>query len=250
MISVCIATHNGEKYIRNQLDSILCQLSSNDEVIISDDGSGDNTIGIIQSYHDPRIKLINHKKSLSKKNQHPSYLATKNFENALSLAKGDIILLSDQDDVWEKTKVKEIFTVFETQNTNLVLHDAVLTDEQNNIIADSYFKILNSSPGLKKNMIRNSYLGCCMAFDKTVLKKTLPFPKHLIAHDMWIGLIAEQTGNVAFIDQKLISYRRHESTATTSGNKSTNSILFRINYRIEFFIQFILRIIYLKLTKA
>ena len=249
-ISVCIATHNGEKFIRNQLDSILGQLSANDEVIISDDGSGDNTISIIQSYHDPRIILINHKKSIFRKNQHPSYRITKNFENALSQAAGDIIFLSDQDDTWEETKVKEIVTVFETQNTNLVLHDAILTDEQNNIIADSYFKTLNSRPGLKRNMIKNSYLGCCMAFDKTVLKNSLPFPKHLIAHDMWIGLIAEQIGSVVFIDQKLITYQRHESTATSSGDKSTNSILFKIKYRIEFLIQYILRVIYLEFIKV
>lgn len=249
-ISVCVATYNGEKYIKNQLDSILCQLSPNDEVIISDDGSSDNTVSIIQSYLDPRIIPIDHKNSDSGKYQHPSYRVTRNFENALSRATGDIIFLSDQDDVWHQTKVKEIITVFETQNTNLVLHDAVLTDGQNNIIANSYFKVLKSRPGLKRNMIRNSYLGCCMAFDKTVLKNSLPFPKHLIAHDMWIGLIAEQTGNVAFIDQKLITYQRHESSATSSGNKSTNSILFKVKYRIEFLFQYILRVIYLKFTKV
>ncbi|MDD2307394.1 MAG: glycosyltransferase [Prolixibacteraceae bacterium] len=249
-ISVCIATYNGEKYIKDQLDSILCQLSANDEVIISDDGSGDNTTSIIQAYHDPRIILINRRISLPQKNQYPSYLATTNFENALLHATGDIIFLADQDDIWEKTKVKEILTVFETRKVNLILHDAILKDEQKNVLADSYFKIVKSKPGFLKNMIKNSYLGCCMAFDKTILKNSLPFPRHLIAHDMWLGLIAEGTGNVAFIDQKLITYQRHESTATTSGNKSKFNILFKLKYRIQFVVQYVSRIIYLKLFKA
>ena len=249
-ISVCIATYNGEKYIKDQLDSILCQLSANDEVIISDDGSTDNTMDLILAYSDPRIKLFTHSRSLYDDGKHISNRVTKNFENALSRATGDIIFLSDQDDIWEETKVKEILTVFETQKINLILHDAILTDGQNNILGNSYFKIVKSRPGFVKNMIKNSYLGCCMAFDKTTLKNSLPFPRHLIAHDMWLGLIAEGTGNVALIDQKLITYQRHPSTVTTSGNKSKFKILFKLKYRIQFVVQYVSRIIYLKLFKV
>ena len=249
-ISVCIATYNGAKYIRPQLNSILQQLSDEDEVIISDDGSTDNTLDLILAYSDPRIKLFTHSRSQYDDGKHISNRVTKNFENALLHATGDIIFLADQDDIWEKTKVKEILTVFETRKVNLILHDAILTDGQNKVLADSYFKMISSKSGIVTNLIKNSYLGCCMAFDKTTLKNSLPFPRHLIAHDMWLGLIAEGTGNVAFIDQKLITYQRHSSTATTAGNKSKFNILFKLKYRIQFVFQYVSRIIYLQLFKV
>lgn len=247
-VSVCLATYNGEKHIKDQLDSILCQLSEHDEIIISDDGSTDDTRNIILSYGDPRIKLFVHKASNTVKNRPINYQVTKNFENALQNVSGDIIFLSDQDDVWAKTKVKEILAVFEFQNVNLTLHDAILVDGQDQIIADSYFQILRSKPGFVNNIIKNSYLGCCMSFDKSVLNKALPFPQNLIAHDMWLGLIAERVGKVAFIDQKLISYHRHESTVTSSGKKSRHSNLFKLKYRCQFVFQYLSRTVVLKLT--
>lgn len=91
MISVCMATYNGEEYIKEQLESILCQLGEMDEIIISDDGSTDNTLNIIESYNDSRIKIhINTGK----------HGFVYNFENALQKAKGEYIFLSDQDDIW------------------------------------------------------------------------------------------------------------------------------------------------------
>lgn len=96
MISVCVATYNGEMYIRQQLQSILCQLADSDEVIISDDGSTDGTLTVIREINDKRIRLID-----GPRRQSP----TLNFENALRQAKGDHIFLSDQDDVWKPEKV-------------------------------------------------------------------------------------------------------------------------------------------------
>lgn len=249
LVSVCIATYNGEKFIREQLDSILCQLSANDEVIISDDGSTDNTRSIILSYCDPRIKLFENKTLNLTRNQLTIYRVTRNFENALRNASGDIIFLSDQDDVWERTKVQEVLPLFESQNTALVVHDAVLMNDGHQIIADSYFQMLKSRPGLLKNIVKNSYLGCCMAFNKKVLEKSLPFPPNLIAHDIWIGLIAERTGNVVFTGKKLIRYQRHESTVTTSGEKSKHGILFKISYRLQFLIQYFSRIFLITTTR-
>jgi len=242
-ISVCIATYNGEKFIKQQLDSIICQLSENDEIIISDDGSIDNTINIISSYADPRIKIFHHTGAKNQNYKHTSYHVTKNFENALSHSTGDYIFLSDQDDIWVNTKIEEVITLFKEQNLNLIIHNAELIDMQTNKIADSYFNIVKSKAGFVKNLHKNSYLGCCMAFDKNVLIKSLPFPKDLIAHDIWIGLIAERIGYVAFIDKKLIKYRRHESTVSTSGGMSQNSFIFKIKYRIQFIFQYSLRLI-------
>ena len=245
-ISVCIATYNGEKFIREQLDSILSQIGNEDEIIISDDGSTDDTQNIILSFGDPRIKIVGHKSLSTVKNQPAIYRVTRNFENALLNTSGDIIFLSDQDDLWEETKVQEILKIFEIKKTNLVIHDALLINEQNEIIGDSYFQLLNSRPGLAKNIFKNSYLGCCMVFEKDVLKSAFPFPENLIAHDIWLGLIAESAGKVLFTDRKLIRYRRHDSTVTTSANKSKNTFLFKISYRVQFLFQYFSRIFLLK----
>lgn len=96
MISVCIATYNGERFIREQIGSIINQLGNEDEIIISDNGSTDSTIDIIKEIDDKRIKLI---KGPEKKSP------TSNFENALMHAKGEYIFLSDQDDVWKDNKI-------------------------------------------------------------------------------------------------------------------------------------------------
>lgn len=103
MISVCIATHNGAHYIKEQIESILCQLGTNDEIIISDDGSTDNTIDILLAFNDKRIIIYHYKQPVKSKHSH--IYVCKNFENALKHAKGDYIFLADQDDWWMPNKV-------------------------------------------------------------------------------------------------------------------------------------------------
>ena len=110
-ISVCIATYNGEKYIKEQLESIIHQLGEYDEIIISDDGSNDKTIQIIENFKDTRIKIFNH--SPNRKTKYKFDLTTRNIENALSKAKGDFIFLADQDDIWIKNKVEKLIPFFE-----------------------------------------------------------------------------------------------------------------------------------------
>lgn len=120
MISVCMATHNGEKYISEQIDSILVQLSKEDEIVISDDGSTDNTLSIIEAYQDHRLKV--HRFQQPEKSSHPHLYVTKNFENAIRQAKGDFIFLSDQDDCWMKDKVLKCMEYL--KDNILVVHDA------------------------------------------------------------------------------------------------------------------------------
>jgi len=219
-ISVCIATYNGEKYIQEQLDSILNQLDEKDEIIISDDSSTDRTVQIIKSYNDSRIKIYE-----SQKFRSPIF----NFENALQYASMDIIMLADQDDIWKPNKVKIIKKYM--QEYDLVLSDADIVDEQGNIIQESFYKINGSKNGFIKNIINNSYLGCTMAFNKKILEKSLPFPKDLPMHDWWIGLIAELCGRTYFIEEKLISYRRHGNNASQAGEVSQYSVIKKVLFR-------------------
>lgn len=231
-ISVCIPTYNGEKYIQQQLESILKQLNDNDEVIISDDSSTDNTVALIKSLNDKRINIFPNNTFRS-----PIY----NLENALKKATGDYIFLSDQDDIWHKDKVETMLRYLQDYNT--VVSDCNLIDEQNNEIEPSFFQLNKSEPGLINNFIKNSYLGCCMAFDKKILNASLPFPKNIAMHDIWIGLISELLGKPIFIQEKLISYRRHTENFSPTSQKSTFNIWHKFKYRLDFAHHAILRYI-------
>lgn len=223
MISVCMPTYNGEKYIKQQLDSILEQSISVDEIIISDDSSTDRTIEIIKSYKDKRIKLIENQKFKS-----PIF----NLENALKHAQGDYIFLADQDDIWYPDKVKIVLKHLE--NHQLVVTDCKLIDQESLTIEPSFFRNMNSGGGFFKNIVKNTYLGCCMSFDKSVLKYTLPFPKKIAMHDQWIGLNARIFSSVYFIEEQLVGYRMHEDNQTLfAGLRSANSIFFKLRYRLE-----------------
>lgn len=215
-ISVCMATYNGGKYIRQQLESILSQLSADDEVIVSDDGSRDGTLPVIDSFSDSRIKVFRHGEP---------HGVIHNFENALMHAEGDYIFLCDQDDIWEMNKVESCLSSL--QDNLLVLHDASLIDKSGYKFRESYFALRHSKTGYLNNLWRNSYIGCCMAFRRELLKYLFPFPRHIEMHDRWIGLQAELHGKTALIHEPLSRYRIHGQNASNSAEKSRNS-LFRM----------------------
>ena len=226
MISVCMATYNGAKYLREQIDSILAQLSEADELIVSDDSSTDNTLEVLKVYNDSRIKVF---KNTNRKG------VVGNFENALMQVKGDYIFLSDQDDVWLDGKVEKCIEAL--KNSDLVLHDNVIMNStMETIITNSFFEYRKTKTGYINNLVRNSYIGCCMAFKASLLSKILPFPPQIAMHDIWIGLRTERYGKIALINRPLIQYRRHETNASSTGGKSTLSIFDQLFYRLRMLI--------------
>lgn len=235
MISVCIATYNGEKYIFDQLNSILPQLLPGDEIVISDDSSDDNTINIIESFNDKRIKLFKNQKFRS-----PTF----NFENAIKNANGEYIFLADQDDVWYPKKVETMLCFLKFND--LVICDCHIGDDNLNIIKDSHFVWRNSRKGVFKNLFKNSYLGCCMAFKKDILNKVLPFPKTIPMFDTWIGLVCDIYYKPFFLEKKLMIYRRHSNNVTkiTSNYNSTNTFYTMIKNRFNFLFALIKRILF------
>jgi glycosyltransferase involved in cell wall biosynthesis len=202
-----MATYNGEKYIKRQLESILAQLSQDDEIVISDDSSSDKTVDIIKGFSDHRIRLYENNMFFS-----PIF----NCENALAKASGEIIVLSDQDDVWLDNKIAVIRQEFPNVHggIKLIVLDGHIVDEREVILHDSIFAHINSGKGLVKNIFDNTYMGCCMVFSRDLLKIALPFPGTIPMHDMWLGLLAELFGTVTFVREKTIKYRRHGATAT------------------------------------
>lgn len=222
--SICMTTYNGARFVKAQLDSILSQLGENDEIIISDDQSKDNTIEIIKAFQDPRIKLI--------ENKNRSGLV-KNFEAALQQCNGEIIFLCDQDDIWEREKLATMKHYL--QNYDLVVADCSIIDEKGQEMVSSFFQFKGSRKGIINNLLSNSYMGCCMAFHKRILERAFPFPKKIKAHDQWLGLIADKYYTVFFLNQRLVQYRRHGNNHSFTGEKSAFTLLEKINHRLHMF---------------
>lgn len=233
LISVCIPTYNGELYLKEQLDSILNQTHAVDEIIISDDSSSDKTVQIIKSYNDPKIILFENQQFSS-----PIF----NLEFALKQAKGKYIFLADQDDIWMKNKVELFLEKLEL--SKLVISDGEVINQSGELISSSIFEVFNSQRGFIKNLAKNSYMGCCMAFHKDLLQYVLPFPKSIAMHDLWIGLNAELYTTPLFYPTKLVKYRRHEFNKTPFvAETNRNSLLYKLSFRITLLLLITLRYI-------
>jgi glycosyltransferase involved in cell wall biosynthesis len=220
-ISVCIATYNGEKYILEQLHSIIKQLNDDDEVIISDDSSTDRTLEVIESLADHRIKIFPNQMFKS---------AIFNFENAIKHASNDLIFLSDQDDLWVDSRV-------DVMRNSLLSYDMVVCDhslinDKGDILSRSYFKEVPSGPGIFKNLKKNTYYGCCMAFHRKVLKKAIPFPKDIPMHDIWLGFVGDLFYKTHFVDFPYTLYRKHDNNVSNASEViSNNDILTKFKFR-------------------
>ncbi len=238
MISVCMATYNGEKYIKEQLLSILPQLGEDDEIIISDDGSNDKTLEVIKSLSDKRIHVYVHgkDKALEKKYLSSFYFSSYNFENAINKANGDVVYLSDQDDVWSKERIKRTLPYLE-DNDFLMCNYAII-DADGKVVNEKFLKANPIGNSLIWNLWKIPFRGCCMAFRKDVLAKALPFPRNCINHDIWIGLLLAHEGyKCKFVDEPLHFYRDHTTNVSSVVGKSPNPIYFKIWYRLRFLFQ-------------
>lgn len=213
-ISVAMCTYNGEKYIIEQLNSILNQTIPPEEIIICDDCSTDNTENLVKNiasnnYTD--IKFIKNKKNLG---------SSKNFEKAISLCSYDIIFLSDQDDIWLPNKVKIIIKTFKNKDVDLVFSNAYLTDENLNILKYDLFKSLNfdqkkidiieSEKAFNLLLKTNYATGATIAFKKSLLDVFFPLPD-IWVHDHYLAFVCSISKKIYPIKSKLIYYRQHNN---------------------------------------
>ncbi|WP_417639229.1 glycosyltransferase, partial [Citrobacter freundii] len=243
MISVCIPTYNGMFYIKEQIQSILKELGENDEIIISDDGSTDRTIEIINEISDARIKVFtNSLKSDAKFNYRTEYLLKKvslNVQNALAHCKGEYIYLADQDDIWCEGRISHTLPALKEKKPTLIICDCTVIDEHKKVTQKSYFEYTPPSDSILRTLFKSSFHGCCMCFNRALLEKTFPFPEYSLGHDLWIGLSAMKFGVVKFNTLPLVLYRRHLSTVTMTGNKSKNTLGFKLKYRFMMLVEYL-----------
>lgn len=208
-IDILLATYNGEKYVSEQIESILSQTHKNFNLIISDDNSTDNTFKILKKYEktDKRIKVY-------KQISNIGYV--KNFEFLLSKVESKYFMLSDQDDIWLETKVEKEYKKIKEDNNDLVFSDLRIVDEKLNILYKSFNKTMHLYRKIcKYNDYRLEFLYNCITGNTIICKSSfieqiLPIPEG-VKHDAWIGLIVSLKGKIKYLDEQLILYRQHSN---------------------------------------
>lgn len=224
-VSVAMAAYNGEQYIKEQIHSIVEQLGSNDELVISYDVSTDNTLAIIEelSRQYPQIKVV-HDKGAG---------VFSNFENAIMNCQGDYVFISDQDDIWEGTKISHVTQLFESNDVDMIIHNGVHIDKDSNIISNDFFSEYGIRKGVVRNFLKPRYSGCCTAFNQKMREMILPIPREVGAYDHWIGMVGEIYGRVLFDPEILIRHRIHDDNVTVSTRGLPEIIHSRRNIFIE-----------------
>lgn len=223
-VSVCMATYNGSRYIAEQLSSILDQLGPNDEVVVVDDASTDSTIDVIESVRDPRIVV-------HRNDRNRGYV--RSFARAIELSTAEVIVLSDQDDVWVEGRL-----------------DALVTATEKHAVVASNLKLLDSAQPLRSPLtgrpwilsaaddgrrLRNElrilagdapYFGCAMALRRDALDLVMPFPDYLReSHDLWIATVANAAGRLGHLEQATVLRRVHDDNASTSRPRGVTAAL-------------------------
>lgn len=209
-VSVAVCTYNGERYIEKQLESIINQTRKPDEIIISDDASTDNTINLINkiNFKGIQFRVIINNKNLG---------VTKNFEQCIENCRGDIIFLSDQDDVWEENKIYKIDKCFkENKDIELIFTNAWIIDE-NNCIQDKYLiddlckqSIFDTDRIFDRIINHNCVTGATVAFKKSLFDRIGFISKEWV-QDEWLAINAAIVDRIMFLDEKLIKYRVHSN---------------------------------------
>ncbi len=229
-VSVCMAAYNGTRFIGAQIASILPQLAPDDEIVIVDDASQDDTVARIIEMRDPRIRVFSHERNAG---------VVSTFEDALRCATGNILFLSDDDDLWAPTKVERVLREFELHpEAEVVASRVALIDEHGQAIPDSRVNRFGRClPGFWRNIIKNHYQGSAMAIRAAFLGQVLPFPSgKLFLHDVWIGTCNDaRGGKTVFIDEPLVYYRRHRHNAS-----QRHSLLRLLKVRINLLIAHII----------
>lgn len=235
MISIALATYNGEKYIKEQIDSILNQSFSDFELVVCDDCSKDSTVYIIEKYckSDKRIKLFINENNLGFK---------KNFEKAISLCSGECIALCDQDDIWEK---KHLEILLKNIGDNYYCSGAInYIDEKGTLIgsaSDLFFDVAKKTSLQKEKMLkstlmgRSKFQGAASLLSRNFLSLAIPVPENVLNHDTWFMLLSCSIGKFCFVNEVVNNYRKHSNEVT--GNElrvlSGNPILLTLRNIIK-----------------
>lgn len=212
-LSVAMCTYNGAPYLKEQLDSIAAQIRHPDELVVCDDRSMDSTLEIVKAFSSEAafpVRVVINEKNLG---------STKNFENAIGLCRGNIIALSDQDDVWSPEKLMLIERVFhDSPEAGVLFTDAEVVDESLRPLGYRLWQVIGFNAGEQKKVASGSITGvllkhnvaqgATLAFRAKFRELVLPIPPDW-GHEAWITLLIAARADAAIIGRPLIKYRQH-----------------------------------------
>lgn len=217
-VDILLATYQGERYVREQIESILNQTYPHFHLWIRDDGSTDQTLSIVKQIalqHPIKISVCADTTNLGVKG---------NFNALMSMSKAPYILFADQDDIWLPHKlehslntIKELEKQHETHTPILVHTDLQVVDSDLKLICTSLWKYAGLDPramSINRLLTQNNLTGCTFIFNRNLLKLASPIPTEAIMHDWWLGLVASQFGHIGFIPSATVLYRQHASNDT------------------------------------
>ena len=224
MVTILLATYNGEDYLKAQLESIASQTYGNWRLVTGDDGSCDGTLGILEDFrtrYPDQVKII--------KNEPATGSARNNFINLLRNAHGPYFMFCDQDDVWKRDKIYETMKKMEAieerygKDTPILVHtDLSVVDENLEMIAESFFQYANLPKRIALNqlIVQNSVTGCTAMINRALQKyflQPLPMGK-ILMHDYWAALVAKIFGRIGFVNEPTMYYRQHGNNAVGAKN--------------------------------
>lgn len=226
MVAVLLAVYNGEKYLKEQIESILSQSFTDFKIIIRDDGSTDSSPAIIENYcKDYPQKIF----ALSGK---PTGSAAKNFAVLLESCDEEYIMFCDQDDVWLPDKIEKTLSAMEAAEMDgqipvLVHSDLKVADQDLSVISPSFFdfqQLKQDKITLPRLLVQNYVTGCTVMINRALKEKCGKIPDKCIMHDWWLALVAILFGKLVCINQATMLYRQHAGNQV--GAKASYGISF------------------------
>lgn len=228
-VSVCMAAYNGEKYIARQLDSILSELGPDDEVIVVDDGSMDETLNVVRAMSDRRISVYANDRNRGE---------VHSFSRALALATKDYLFLSDQDDVWVPGRVAAMVSALHNSRAAVVTSNFTWMDAKERPIDVEFDGVSETG---SRHHLRNifdifrgktNYFGCGMAIRREFVPLIVPIPSWVESHDLWVALASNLAGSNVHLNAATLRKRRHGNNATST--VSTRSLMRKVLSRVIF----------------
>ena len=226
MVTVLLAVYNGEKYLAQQIDSILSQTVKDIKIVIRDDGSCDNSVDIINYY------CNNYPDKVFCLNGSPTGSAKQNFAKLLEACDDDYIMFCDQDDVWLPQKVETTLAAMQKSEGGskipvLVHTDLKVVDQNLKVISDSFFKfqkLIQSEITLPRLLVQNYVTGCTVMINRALKEKCKKIPNDCIMHDWWLALVAVIFGRLVCVNESTMLYRQHSDNQV--GAKASYGIAF------------------------
>lgn len=211
-ISIAMATYNGAPFLQEQLDSFLEQTRLPDELVVCDDASTDSTLEVLHRFAHSAPFAVRYQRN------ERNLGSTRNFERAISLCRGEVIYLADQDDIWNRHKIERILGEFDDPEVDMVFSDADVVDATGRFLGYRLWDAVSftrsrrncwiSGGALDTQLQRRAVTGATMAFRAEFRKVVSPIPSAWV-HDAWISMLVSAMSNTTFVSEPLINYRQH-----------------------------------------